>query len=299
MSGGETEDSVARVTTSVREFYTDLPFNYHGTKEAAIEAIRQPTVQRTYPDLHAYLESLAAERAAHDGRPDISILEAGCGAGWLSHGLALHYPVDVDAIDLTPAALERARELTPILGDGDRVRFRECNIFEFESTSQFDLIISIGVLHHTGDARAALERLAPYLARGGRIYLGLYHAPGRRVFLDELWRIARTEGEEAAFQRYCSLDSVHAEDPTLARSWFRDQVLHPHETQHTLKEICGWLDDMNLELMSTSINRFAPFSDRELLFDAELQYEEVSRKALHEENRYFPGFFTAFARRPL
>lgn len=288
---------MAAVTDSVRSFYADLPFNYHGTTEAATEAIRQPTVERTYPDLHAYLESSAADPDHGDRRSRASILEAGCGAGWLSHGLALHYDVNVEAIDLTPAALERARELSPILGTEDRVHFRECNIFDFDSRQRFDLIVSIGVLHHTGDARAALQHLVRYLTPGGRIYLGLYHAPGRQVFLAELWRIARTEGEEAAFERYRQLDRVHAKDPTLARSWFRDQVLHPHETQHTLKEVCGWFDDMDLELLSTSINRFGSFSDRELLFDEELKYEEISRRALHEEDRYFPGFFTAFARR--
>lgn len=54
---------------------------------------------------------------------------------------------------------------------------------------------------------------------------------------------------------------------------------------------------MELELVTTSINRFQPISDRELLFDLELGYEETSRRALFEENRYFPGFFTALARR--
>lgn len=287
----ERAQAVAEVTDSVRSFYTDLPFNYHGTTEGAIEAIRTPSIERTYPDLHEHLR-----RAAESGR-DLSILEVGCGAGWFSHGLALHYGASVDAIDLTPAALERGREIGPLIGTQDRVRFRECNVFEFDSPKRFDLIVSIGVLHHTGDARGALEHVVPYLAPGGHVYLGLYHEPGRRVFLEEMWRIAREEGEDAAFERYRALDRVHSDDETLARSWFRDQVLHPHETQHTLREVCGWLDDMKLELMKTSINRFEPFSDRELLFDLELEYEERSRKALFDENRYFPGFFTAFARR--
>ncbi|MEM9802811.1 MAG: class I SAM-dependent methyltransferase [Planctomycetota bacterium] len=289
--------AVAEITESVRSFYTDLPFNFHGTVDAAVDAIQRPTVKTQYPDLHEHLKRLAKRRTDGDGSLDISVLEVGCGAGWFSHGLAHHYAVEVDAIDLTPAALERARELAPIVGTEGRVRFRECNVFEFHSPKRYDLIVSLGVLHHTGDARRAFERVARHLAPGGRIYLGLYHGPGRRVFLDEMQRIANEEGEEAAFERYRRLDRVHADDETLARSWFRDQVLHPHETQHTLAEVCEWLDASDLDLVSTSINRFGRIGERSALFEEEQGYEGRSRRALFDENRYFPGFFTVFAAR--
>jgi hypothetical protein len=54
-----------------------------------------------------------------------------------------------------------------------------------------------------------------------------------------------------------------------ARSWFRDQVMHPHETQHTLREISEWLTGAGLTLQSTSINAFAPIGDVALLFAQE------------------------------
>ena len=117
------------------------------------------------------------------------------------------------------------------------------------------------------------------------------------VFLEEMWRIAREQGEEASFQRYCELSTIHAKDATLARSWFRDQVLHPHESQHTLQEVDGWFQQLGLELASTSINHFAPIKNKRKLFKQELEYEARSRKALFDENRYFPGFFTTLARK--
>lgn len=279
------------VEPTVRSFYNDLPFNFHDTDRRAIKAIRFPSIERTYPDLHALINGQVAE---HTGEA-ATILEVGCGAGWLSHGMALHYGAKVDAIDLTPAALDRARALGPKLGTADQVKFRECNVFDFHPAKSYDLAVSIGVLHHTTNARLALERVTSCVRPGGHVYLGLYHKPARRVFLEEMWRLVREHGEDASFARYRELDSVHGKDETLARSWFRDQVLHPHETQHTLKELCAWFEGLGLSLVSTSINRFEPFEELEPLFERELEYEAISRRALFEENRYFPGFFTALA----
>jgi hypothetical protein len=105
------------------------------------------------------------------------------------------------------------------------------------------------------------------------------------------------EGEEAAFRRYAALDSSRRGDEMHRRSWFRDQVLHPHESTHTLAEVAGWLDAAGFAMERTSINGFQPFERIETLFDAEQEYEEVSRRANFIEGRYFPGFFTVLARR--
>lgn len=142
-----------------------------------------------------------------------------------------------------------------------------------------------------------MRHAASFVAPGGALYLGLYHAPGRRVFLHTLQGLAAREGDEAAFALYGTLDRVHQSDPTLLRSWFRDQVLHPHETQHTLREVVAWFEGAGLALASTSINRFAPLPAHAELFALEQTYAERSRRALEVERRYFPGFFTTLGRR--
>ncbi len=274
------------VADVVSSFYEELPFNYHGTDESAAAAARQPTVRTTYLDLHDYLVQ----------RDPLSILEVGSGAGWLSHGLGLHYGAQVRSIDLSPTAVARAKRLGEPLGTENNVSFEVCDVFDFASEDRFDLGVSMGALHHTRDAKSALARMVAHLVPQGHIYLGLYHAPGRRVFLEEMWRIHREEGEEAAFQAYRALDGIHSADETLARSWFRDQVIHPHETQHTLKEVAGWFEEFNLELASTSINRFQTIKSMDRLYRDELKLEKVSKKALFKEKRYYPGFFTVFGR---
>ncbi len=107
-------------------------------------------------------------------------MDVGCGGGWLAHGLALHHGLRVDALDFTPEPLEQARALAPLLGTVPLVRFREGDLLNLRPPPLYDLITCLGVLHHTADPIRALERLVRMLAPGGHIYLGLYHAPGRR-----------------------------------------------------------------------------------------------------------------------
>ena len=48
--------------------------------------------------------------------------------------------------------------------------------------------------------------------------------------------LKKNDLENALFEEYKKLDK-RSSDETHLRSWFKDQVLHPKETQHTLAEI--------------------------------------------------------------
>jgi hypothetical protein len=134
----------------------------------------------------------------------------------------------------------------------------------------------------------------------GRMFIGLYHAFARRPFLAHFGEMKRkgagSEELYAAFKALRSGDPAATQDETFLRSWFRDQVLHPHETQHTLAEIIPLLDALGFELESTSTNRFGPLPKLSQLIADEAELENAARSAL-EEGRYLPGFFVFMARR--
>ena len=79
------------------------------------------------------------------------------------------------------------------------------------------------------------------------------------------------------FKRYCEL-MPQTTDETHARSWFRDQVLHPHETQHSLAEVLPLIEECNADLISTSINRFEPITDLKRVLEQEKTYDEMSKQ---------------------
>ncbi len=267
----------------VRLFYQELPFNHFESAAAAAQSLADNPIPEAYPDLHRLLCS-GVRRLA----------DCGCGTGWLSSTLARHYEVEVTGIDFTPRALERAREVADQLGVADRARFVEADLMELRQDEQFDLVVSLGALHHTADPRRAFDNVQRLARPGGHVYLGLYHQAGRTVFLEHFRRILDAEGEEAALAEFRRLQPELWDDEHL-RSWFRDQVLHPRETRHTLREVVQWLAADGLELVSTSLNRFRRFADLEALYALEAGYEARSRRAL-KQGRYFPGFFTVLAR---
>ena len=130
------------------------------------------------------------------------------------------------------------------------------------------------------------------VAQGGHIFVGLYHSYGRAPFLNHFKQLRNNGSSEAdLFKEYQRLHS-QITDETLLYSWFRDQVLHPHETQHDLAMVCDIFDEAEIKLVSTSINRFGPLGSRVSLFEQEKEYEKTGQDAL-VQGRYFPGFFVA------
>jgi SAM-dependent methyltransferase len=228
-------------------------------------------------------------------RDGLKVLEVGCGAGWLSLSLRLHHRCEVVGIDFNPVVIERAREMAKLLRQP--VVFEVADLFGYEPKTIADLVVSLGVLHHTGNCKKAVERLCTRFAKPyGHVFIGLYHEPGRRPFLAHFERMKRNGvSEDGMFAEYRRLHS-QLKDDVFARSWFRDQVLHPHETQHTLAEMMPILQDCGMELLSTSINRFKPIASVPEVLAMEDSFRAESERAL-ANGEYYPGFFVFLARR--
>ena len=291
------------VTQTVNRFYNLLPFNLAQTAEQACRTIRgRNQVEEGYP----YLDSIL--KAAKNKQ----ILDVGCGTGWFVNTVAYHYGLDVVGIDLCKPAIDRASEVSRKLSLKTKVRYHCIDIFNVNSirlndTNQFYLVNTLGVLHHTYDCRQALLSTLKLVEDNGFIHIGLYHKYGRRPFLElfqkyrEEWEVSSSESrrreiEEQAFVVYRELNS-HKTEETLLRSWFRDQVFHPHESQHTFQEVYYWLTGCGFQCVTTSINGFQRVRGWELLFDEEKKMYELSYKRNCEEKTYFPGFFVVLAQK--
>ncbi|MCC7048500.1 MAG: class I SAM-dependent methyltransferase [Alphaproteobacteria bacterium] len=270
-------------SAAVLDFYRALPFNYRESARDHARQIRSTNQILRYPCLTPLL---------HRGT---RLLDVGCGAGWFALTAAYHHGCEVTGIDFNEVVIARARDVAAQLGAA--ARFERADLFTFEGPAPYDLVTSLGVLHHTMDCQGAIARLCRVLTKpGGHVFVGLYHRHGRRPFLEHFRRMKDAGANEAAMLKEYGRLHATLGDKTHLESWFRDQVLHPHETQHTLREIVPTLEAAGMTLVSTSINGFAPFSDPAVLFEAEDCLAEVGAERL-ARGQYYPGFFVFLARK--
>jgi SAM-dependent methyltransferase len=114
-----------------------------------------------------------------EDRP-IRILDAGCGTGVSTEYLVhLNPQAHVTAIDISSGTLQVARERCQRSG-ADRVEFHHLSLFDADKLEgEFDLINSVGVLHHTADPIGGIQSLAKKLAPGGLMHIFVYGELGR------------------------------------------------------------------------------------------------------------------------
>lgn len=273
------------VSGRVLEFYRKLPFNAFGSAIDAANDLRKSNRVKQYPCVDKYLKR-------HRGA---TLLDVGCGAGWFVNSCASFYDeVLATGIDFNPGALRQARNVNRLIPYGKKARFVQSNLFEFEPQARFDIVNSLGVLHHTPDCHAAIRHVLGWVKPGGYLHLGLYHQYGRQPAL-ELFSRLKAEGTtlEELLEKFRRLNPDFS-DETQLLSWFRDQVLHPYETQHTYDEIFHLLAEEGWQVEATSINQFQPIRSLGHIVAMEKKYAEIANRSF-QKKRYFPGFFTVWA----
>lgn len=273
----------------VLNFYLDLPFNTFSDPAVAASLILSSNqIETNYVDLHHHLKAGSVK----------SLLDVGCGGGWFTVMVEKYYGIAAHGVDFNPAVVKTARQVAATAKS--HATFAVHDIFSEEGLEpHYDVVSSLGVLHHTADPFGAIERIIRGLSNKpeARLYLGLYHLYGRKPFL-EYFRRLKSEGKsEAELLKAFSELRPELTNQRHLRSWFLDQVLHPHESQHTLQEVHAHLQSIGFEIVSTSINQFKPIGAIDELFAKERELEPLSYQRNVVEKKYFPGFFTVCARR--
>ena len=111
---------------------------------------------------------------------DRDLLDAGCGMGRNSFWAARWGARSVVAADLAGLALNAARR---VLGGLPQVRVEHESIYDLPHEEAFDLVLSIGVVHHLEFPRCAVERLVRTLRPGGKLVVWLYGREGNEAWV--------------------------------------------------------------------------------------------------------------------
>jgi len=181
----------------------------------------------------------------------------------------------VVGIDLSAAAEVAAKNLA----SRDFVAFQS-DVFALPFAAEsFDIIYSVGVLHHTPDCEAAVKALAKYLKPGGVLAVWLYSGYNKWYRFSDFWRRYTHKMRPETLHRilkvavpfFYHLDRGLRRVPVVGRGaagaihhvfpvnrepvpearmldtfdWYSPK----YQSKHTYEEVFRWFEDMGMEDM--------------------------------------------------
>jgi tetratricopeptide (TPR) repeat protein/SAM-dependent methyltransferase len=222
------------------------------------------------------------------------ILVAGCGTGQHAITTASRFKdSEVIAVDLSLASLAYAKRKTGEF-DIDNINYIQADILKLrELNRQFDIIESVGVLHHMDDPIAGWKVLVDCLNQGGLMRIGLYSELARASVINyraELARLNISPTEKNITKVRAKIVTAGDQVSTELRTWgdffstseLRDLIFHVQEHRFTLLEIKDHLGQLGLEFCGFEapkiVEKFkAAYSSKEATYDL-LKWNEFEQK---------------------
>jgi len=246
------------------------------------EAVRDQYEQNPYP---RWLKVPMREQALHfnaelrralpfappftamsdDSAPEVLI--AGCGTGSDAILVAQRFRnVRVLAIDLSLSSITYAKRKTQELGLTN-IEYAQADILKLgDIVRTFDIIVSVGVLHHLADPFGGWRILLSRLRPGGFMFLGLYSQLARRCVIKAREFIAAggyasTPDGIRRFRQDVVMQDTSAELRSLSSSQAfysmsdcRDLAFHVQEQHLTLGQIESFLAEAGLRFVGFELD---------------------------------------------
>lgn len=217
-------------------------------------SLKQKNIEETIKDLNLKTYSDSYKQISSP-----KILIAGCGTGQNSIETASRYKdCSVLSIDLSLSSIGYAKRNTDKLNIKN-IKYMQGDILDLNNLNeQFDIIESIGVLHHMSDPILGLSNLISCLKPGGFIKLGLYSEIARSHIIairDEIkklnletnlkdMKLLRNKIINSKEQHHLKLLSVN---DFYSLSEFRDLLFNVEEHCFKLSDIKDFIFKLNLE----------------------------------------------------
>ena len=245
---GEISDNVSR---KVRAQYEQNP--YPRWIKTRLDK-RAKSISEACADVNIHLHSESIKNVIAP-----SILVAGCGTGQHSIGMASHFSnCQITAVDLSLASLSYAKRKTTDLGITN-LKYLQADILKLAKLKEkFDIIDSVGVLHHMDEPMTGWRILTKLLKPDGLMRIGLYSKIARQHIMKvrkeiTLLRLGKSETEIRKF-RQSLVESFDIDHKKLTKvsdfyslSMFRDLIFHEQEHHFTIPQIKNYLDELGLK----------------------------------------------------
>lgn len=215
-----------------------------------------------YPDgsekRKAYLKSHLSKHLDFSKLKGKKILDVGCGQGTISKILS-EAGADVYAIDISKTSIDYVKkhypEIKVKLGDALEIDFPD---------NYFDIVVCIGVLHHTPDTRKGFKECARVTKPGGKLLVLLYT---KYHFYPFVYKIAKRLFKNKRPDEVSNLltgsvkkftEFYYGEKRTREETiqLIADQFFTPIAKFHSKNQIIKWGKEDGLKFLKTSTTYF-------------------------------------------
>jgi len=107
------------------------------------------------------------------------VLELGCGNGSLLVHMIAWKPAYLEGVDLGDSVLSASRNLSGVAAEGWAIK--KADLTAYQSETPFDVVYSIGVIHHLKKPREGFEALLRNVKPGGRFHGWVYAHEGNAI----------------------------------------------------------------------------------------------------------------------
>tara|TARA_B100000963_G_scaffold317387_1_gene297804 strand:+ start:3488 stop:4402 length:915 start_codon:yes stop_codon:yes gene_type:complete len=178
------------------------------------------------------------------------ILEVGAGTCQLSNYLGIGNRNNITAFDANLSSLKIGSDFAK-KNEIKNINFICGDIFnEHFEDEYFDIILCNGVLHHTKDTFAAMEKISKSLKKDGIILVGLYNKFGRiRTFFRKF--MYKLLGKKYLMLFDPVLRKINKKSVKKIDAWIKDQYTHPVERSHTYDELLEAFEKTNIKFFNS------------------------------------------------
>jgi SAM-dependent methyltransferase len=191
-------------------------------------------------------------------------LDAGCGDGRLSYGMCEMGAI-VTSMDQSAKGVERTVNYCKPFPGHRGIRWNLLERYEAEPAS-FDLVLSFGVVHCTGDTRKAMANLASLVKPGGYLALMVYGYPRPGKHGDFL-HMVRKERVRQAIRHMSGDEAIRYIQQQLdagaikgdARGWYDATAprVEDHYTESQMRMMMAELGFEDITLLDDTIRNIA------------------------------------------
>ena len=202
---------------------------------------------------------LKLNTSAINGVSAPNILIAGCGTGQHSIGTAKRFKnSNILAVDLSLSSLAYAKRKTKEFGIKN-VKYMQADILNLGKLNKnFDIIESVGVLHHMNDPMAGWKVLTSLLKAGGLMKIGLYSDISRTPIVNFRKNINPLNSTISDTEILSIREKIILSDQKIhqqIKSWrdfyslseLRDLLFHVQEHRFTIPQIKDCLSRLGLD----------------------------------------------------